>query len=89
MFGILSVDILSVRHFVCSTYCLFDILSVDILSVDILSAHRVFAAFNAALITWAALNYIKHYNLKPQLTTFGAIFYPAESILMGIYFFMK
>ena len=27
------LDILSVRHFVCSTFCLFDILSVDILSV--------------------------------------------------------
>ena len=31
---------MSVRHFVCSTFCLLDILSVDILSVDILSAHR-------------------------------------------------
>ena len=37
LFGILSVDILSVRHFVLSIFCLSDIMSVDILSVDILS----------------------------------------------------
>ena len=35
--GILSVDNLSVRHFVCSTFFMFDIMSVVILLVDIFS----------------------------------------------------
>ena len=35
-------DILSVRHFVCSTFCLFDIMSVDILSVEILSYNHIY-----------------------------------------------
>ena len=40
-FYFLSVDNLSVRHFVYSAFCLFGILSVNILSVHIMSAYRI------------------------------------------------